>query len=115
MIPRMFWLFCVYIDYVFDYFLSMEKYTVVKGMGLSTLCGYPTANLDNFKHDPGVYTATCQYGNCLIFVEEEYFAEAHIIGFSGDLYGKELEIDNMERYTPETNRGIVYRFNQSFK
>jgi len=93
----------------------MEKYKVERGMGLSTKCGYPTANVGGFIHSPGVYTATSQFDSCLIFAEIEDFAEIHIIGFNGDIYSEEIELEDVEKCEPETNRGIIYRFNQSFK
>ena len=88
--------------------------TVVKGAGRGAGLGFPTANLTSIPElipAEGVYAglarvrrkgrafrpAAIHIGPNSTFGEAITSVEAHIIDFSGDLYGAELEIDFLER------------------
>ncbi|MFA5098306.1 MAG: bifunctional riboflavin kinase/FAD synthetase [Candidatus Margulisiibacteriota bacterium] len=80
---------------------------VIKGRGMGKKLGYPTANLsvDDVKLLPpyGVYAGCCSIkgrtykaavniGNVPTFGQGFVSVEAHLIGFSGVLYGQELTV-----------------------
>lgn len=90
--------------------------TVVEGKGLGRKLGFPTANIKcdvgSSDYDTGVYAAYAYVGN------ERYIAvvnigrhptfpsgtpttEAHLIGYSGDLYGSKLILDKLTRLRGE--------------
>ena len=85
------------------YFITAS---VQHGRGEGRTLGFPTLNLDspslkNLKR--GVYrcaadidgrlcTAVTNVGTCPTFEEREVHAEAHLIDFEGDLYGKSIRI-----------------------
>ncbi len=89
---------------------------VVKGNGRGRTLGFPTANLEVEKRKllpkDGVYVVTARVnGNSLsgimnigfrpTFGENARNVEVHIIDFSGDLYGLELEADFVSRLRDE--------------
>jgi riboflavin kinase/FMN adenylyltransferase len=90
--------------------------TVATGAGRGATIGFPTINLagvDTLVPGDGVYAglvrldgeerphpAACNIGPNPTFGELSKKIEAHLIGFSGDLYGKKVEIDFLERLRP---------------
>lgn len=89
---------------------------VIHGEGLGQEIGFPTANIDveGEKLPPdGVYAGTCEIGGATHPVALNIGTrptvggtglrvEAHIIGFSGKLYGQRLEIPLLRFLRPET-------------
>jgi riboflavin kinase/FMN adenylyltransferase len=88
--------------------------TVVAGAGRGKPLGFPTANLDRIATllpAPGVYAAVASLpeaagerhpaavhvGRNETFGAERITVEAHLIGFSGTLYGSDLDVDFLER------------------
>jgi riboflavin kinase/FMN adenylyltransferase len=89
--------------------------TVLRGAGRGRTLGFPTANL---KPDrplvlaPGVYVARASWdggaadavvnvGYRPTFGENQYWIEAYLLDFSGDLYDRTLRIEFLERIRPE--------------
>lgn len=89
--------------------------TVLRGAGRGTTLGFPTANL---KPDrplvlaPGVYVARVSWdsgaadavvnvGYRPTFGENQYWVEAYLLDFSGDLYDRTLRVEFLERIRPE--------------
>lgn len=99
--------------------------TVVKGDARGTVLGVPTANVDPHQEvipPPGVYAVKVDVGGELYdgvlnigyrptfygrspHKREEPRIEVHIIGFEGDLYGKNVEIFFMKRLRGERRFG----------
>jgi riboflavin kinase/FMN adenylyltransferase len=94
---------------------------VTHGAGRGAGIGVPTANLDAIDvlvPATGVYAArvlvpgaepgspgsswpaACNIGPNPTFGEQQYKVEAHLIGFRGDLYGRTVEMDFLERLRP---------------
>lgn len=89
---------------------------VVTGTGRGVELGFPTANLDINPEQAipadGVY-ATWAYingkaylsmtniGKCPTFSGKERLVEVHVLDYHGDLYGRDLRIDIMERVRGE--------------
>jgi riboflavin kinase/FMN adenylyltransferase len=89
---------------------------VAKGAGRGATIGFPTINLegvDTLVPADGVYAgvawlggeerpypAACNIGPNPTFGEHSRKIEAHLIGFAGDLYGKGVELDFLERLRP---------------
>jgi riboflavin kinase/FMN adenylyltransferase len=88
--------------------------TVVAGAGRGKPLGFPTANLERIatlRPAPGVYAAVAapagaaeerypaavHVGRNETFGAEQITVEAHLIGFSGTLYGSDLDVDFLER------------------
>jgi len=79
---------------------------VVLGKQLGRTIGFPTANLDiknREAYPPGVYAGTCRVdgteyrviiniGKHPTVPEGAPTVEAHLIGYSGDLYGREISV-----------------------
>ncbi len=96
------------------YFVTGE---VVRGLNLGSKIGFPTANLDvpNDKLLPanGVYAAHCYVDGAhypsAVFIghaktlkkDADRSVEAHIIGFSGDLYGKKIRLEFVKKLRDE--------------
>lgn len=88
--------------------------TVVHGDRRGALLGFPTANLERIRTlvpGDGVYAGTAHvYGTSypaavhigpnLTFGDEHRRVEAHLIGYSGNLYGHDLPIDFLGRIRP---------------
>ncbi len=89
---------------------------VSRGAGRGATIGFPTINLegvDTLVPAEGVYAgvawlggddrphpAACNIGPNPTFGELSRKVEAHLIGFSGDLYGQRVELDFLERLRP---------------
>jgi riboflavin kinase / FMN adenylyltransferase len=83
---------------------------VVRGFERGRTLGFPTANLvcpGAMIPDDGVYAARCEVdgrkypvalsiGSTPTFDARQHQIEAHLIGFDGDLYGKELKLDLLD-------------------
>lgn len=88
---------------------------VLRGKGRGRRLGFPTANLKPERElivAPGVYVARARWdereagavvnvGFRPTFGEGEYWVEAYLLGFSGDLYDKVLTLAFVERIRPE--------------
>jgi len=89
---------------------------VTHGAGRGAGLGFPTANLDGIDTqipDDGVYAArallddradpipaACHIGPNVSFGEQVRKVEVHLIDFTGDLYGRTLELDVLDRLRP---------------
>jgi riboflavin kinase/FMN adenylyltransferase len=89
---------------------------VSPGAGRGAGLGFPTANLkaiDTMLPGDGVYAAlarfegmgrpcpaACHIGPNISFGETARSVEAHLLDFEGDLYGRMLEVDFIERLRP---------------
>jgi riboflavin kinase/FMN adenylyltransferase len=90
--------------------------TVQRGAGRGRTLGFPTANLRPDRPlvlAPGVYAARARWdgrvadavvniGYRPTFDESEYWVEAYLFDFSGDLYDRSLTLDFLCRIRPET-------------
>ncbi|MFC2007310.1 bifunctional riboflavin kinase/FAD synthetase [Chloroflexota bacterium] len=89
---------------------------VVSGAGRGAELGFPTANLDINQRQAlpadGVYAgwagingntyrAMINVGQCPTFDGSERTAEVHVVDYQGDLYGRELKVDIMQRLRGE--------------
>jgi riboflavin kinase/FMN adenylyltransferase len=88
---------------------------VLRGAGRGRTLGFPTANLRPDRPlilAPGVYAARAAWeggrGNAVVnvgyrptFGEEQYWIEAYVFDFSGDLYDRDLAIEFLHRIRAE--------------
>jgi riboflavin kinase/FMN adenylyltransferase len=99
--------------------------TVVTGQGRGRGLGFPTANVDTqneLRPAPGVYAIRVRFrdepdgpwlpgaaniGVKPTFGGNEVTIEAHLLDFSGDLYGKELRVQFLEHLRAERRFGSV--------
>ena len=76
---------------------------VIRGRGKGKKLGFPTINIGlKEKIESGVYAGSVKIGGksykAGVFVSSDgKLLEAHLIGFSGDLYGKKIEIEFGEK------------------
>ncbi len=76
---------------------------VIRGKGRGRTLGFPTANIMlSGKVESGVYagaviTSGKKYKAGIFVDSNGKLLEAHLIGFSGDLYGKEIEMEIGEK------------------
>jgi len=89
--------------------------TVLRGAGRGRTLGFPTANLrpdSPLVLAAGVYAARAAWGDRRAdavvnvgyrptFGEHEYWIEAYLFDFSGDLYGQRLSLEFLHRIRPE--------------
>lgn len=86
--------------------------TVVHGAGRGKNLGYPTANLDLVADfvlpaagvyagysvfDGREYASLANLGDKPTFADTEYALEIHLLNFSGDIYGKKISFNLIER------------------
>jgi riboflavin kinase/FMN adenylyltransferase len=85
--------------------------TVVRGAERGRTIGFPTANLEGIRTvlpRDGVYAGRVQVGSIWYaaginlgpnptFADQERKLEAHLIGFSGDLYGSRIAVEFIDR------------------
>lgn len=107
---------------------------VVSGKKLGSKLGFPTANInlsDNFalgqeavyssqvKIDEEIYFAATSLGRNISFAEEEIKIEAHILDFSKDIYGKQIEIRFLQALRPmekfETIEALIRQVKDDIK
>lgn len=77
--------------------------TVIRGENTGTRLGFPTANIA--LQDPGVtgiyaakvLTDDTEYEAGVYANQKRHILEAYLLGFSGDLYGKEITITLCEK------------------
>ena len=81
-----------------EYYLKV-KGRVVSGNKKGQKIGFPTINL-NFKGEisGGVYAGIVKFDNQeykagVVYFADKNILEAHLLDFSGDLYGKEIEVE----------------------
>jgi len=83
----------------------MSKYSgiVQKGSEYGSRLGFPTANipLDDTEVS-GIFAAKVrvereEYGAVVYADERNKVLESHLLDFSGDLYGKEIEVELLEK------------------
>ena len=88
---------------------------VVEGAGRGRTLGFPTANIAATRPllvPPGVYACRLKVGDVLhgavlnagvrpTFGEKVFTLEAHVLDFSGDLYGHPVRLDFIERLREE--------------
>jgi riboflavin kinase / FMN adenylyltransferase len=97
--------------------------TVISGAGRGRGLGFPTANVDTpheLRPAPGVYVIRVRFldeppdawrpgvaniGVKPTFGGAEVTVEAHLLDFSGDVYGRELRVRFLERLRPERRFG----------
>lgn len=105
--------------------------TVVKGSARGRTIGFPTANIDTpneLKPAPGVYAvrvrrqpqgvwhgAAANIGVKPTFGGSEVTIEAHLLDFSGDLYGEALRVQFLARLRPEQRFGSVAELTAQIK
>jgi riboflavin kinase/FMN adenylyltransferase len=88
---------------------------VIRGAGRGADLGFPTANLDGIDSQipaDGVYAARAgiemeptvraavHVGPNATFGEQARQVEVHLLDFAGDLYGRTLHVDFLERLRP---------------
>ena len=94
---------------------------ITHGAGRGAGIGVPTANLDEIDTlipDDGVYAvhayldgvgpplpSACNIGPNPTFGEQDRKVEAHLIDFQGDIYGRSIELDLLERIRPTRRFG----------
>jgi riboflavin kinase/FMN adenylyltransferase len=92
---------------------------VLRGAGRGRTLGFPTANLRPDRPlvlAPGVYVARATWGGSgdagaadavvnvgyrPTFGENQYWVEAYLLDFSGDLYDRTLRLEFLDRIRPE--------------
>ena len=88
---------------------------VVEGAGRGRTLGFPTANVDadrplltppgvyacRIRTDGGVHGAVVNAGVRPTFGEQVFAIEAHLLDFSGDLYGQRVRLDFVTRLREE--------------
>ncbi|MDP1845681.1 MAG: riboflavin kinase [Candidatus Moranbacteria bacterium] len=76
---------------------------VIRGKGKGKELGFPTVNIELHKKiESGVYAGKVNYDDkeykVGIFVNKDSnLLEAHLVGFSGNLYGEDIEIEIRNR------------------
>jgi FAD synthase len=80
--------------------------TVIEGKKRGAALGYPTANIPLFDLNvSGIYAAWVSFEentyNAAVFADNTRgIMEAYLLDFTGDLYGKEIDIELCEKIRP---------------
>ena len=89
---------------------------VESGDGRGRVLGIPTVNIPIAKNrlalpagvyatavrlKTGIFASVTNLGTCPTFGERSIHAEAHLLSFSGDLYGQDIEIEFLEKLRDE--------------
>lgn len=83
--------------------MNIYKGTVQKGGEYGRRLGFPTANILLEGADvSGIFAARvkvsgAEYGAAVYADQRNKVLEAHLLDFDGDLYGKEIEIELLEK------------------
>lgn len=96
---------------------------VVKGAGRGRKLGFPTANLrvaeDKLVPAHGVYTGKIGDRKCVVnigsrptFAEEKFAIEVHIPGFRGNMRGKVIRVELVERLRDEVHFSDVEKLKE---
>lgn len=103
---------------------------VVKGKQLGRTIGFPTANIEVVYQQgsgpDGVYAAFIEIdgqrrfsmvniGNHPTLPGGGKTVEAHILGFSGDIYGRSVALETVEYLRPEKKFGSVEELKQQLR
>ena len=75
---------------------------MIRGRGEGRLLGYPTANIKAENIEPGIYVARVRLDGAELsavgFVDgSREVLEAHILDFSADIYGKQIDIELIKK------------------
>ncbi len=104
--------------------------TVVQGLGIGRMLGYPTANIayDGESPGAGVYAARCSIDGVVYDAVAVVGARVHsgkplvevlMFDFSGDLYGKELEVKVFDKISEiekfKNKRALVRKIEDDIK
>lgn len=79
------------------------KGAVIRGKGKGKILGFPTANIEFSSNLPsGVYGGKVNIGGkryraAIFYGEGKKILEAHVLDFSGDLYGQIIEVEVAEK------------------
>jgi len=85
---------------------------VIRGNGLGRKYGFPTANLDcakkSVEEESGIYAAWVffdqkKYMGALAIQDKPWGVEVHILDFRGDLYGKYIEVEPVQKVSEYKN------------
>ena len=94
------------------YASKMPRYkgVVQKGKRLATRLGFPTANIFVGKEGKlsGIFAAKVffegkEYPAAAYINQRRHMLEAHLFDFSGDLYGKEIEIELVKKIREDSS------------
>lgn len=112
--------------------IFIERGRVVRGTQKAQSFGFPTANISFAdKNIAGTFAGEVLFGGktyqAVVYADPiRKLLEAHLFDFSGDLYGKEIQISLLKQvalpavFTPETNvesflRNVVGKVEVYFK
>lgn len=82
--------------------MALFRGKIGKGAQRGRQLGYPTANISAQNVDGGIYAAKVwvegvEYRAAVFVDRARALLEAHLLDFSGDLYGKEMKVQLVQR------------------